>query len=236
LTPEQIADRDSVWERIAKEHPEFTRAMDISENYHTVREIVLGGAIPWAGANERFKPFRGAKVMDIGANVGIYSAFCAANGADVTAFEPHPQAFAQLMAMIKNTGLPIKAVNVAISDFNGSATFAAHVNPDPMCIWYNGGINKDGDCGAQCVAFEDAIGDAIFDCVKMDVEGEEFNILLNTPLDALRRIKFMYLELHPWTTDKIYRETLARLESIYRLEGAYWSSDLGRWEAVYLTL
>lgn len=236
MTPEQIADRDSVWERIAKEHPEFTRAMDISENYHTVREIVLGGAIPWAGANERFKPSTGAKVMDIGANVGIYSAFCAANGADVTAYEPHPHAFAQLMAMIKNTGLPIKAINKAVFTFTGLCPFAYHVNPDPMCTWYNGGVNFKDGVEVPCLSFRRAIGDTSWDCVKMDIEGAEFDLLLNASLETLRKIKFMYLELHPWINESIYRETLARLESVYKFDGAYWNSDIGRWEAVYLTL
>ena len=83
MTPEQAANKARVWERMAAEHPEFTRGCDPTDNFHTVEEIILGGSLTWKRANELFQPFPGARVMDIGANVGIYTAYCALNCAYV---------------------------------------------------------------------------------------------------------------------------------------------------------
>jgi hypothetical protein len=45
----------------------------------------------------------------------------------------------------------------------------------------------------------------------------------------------MYLEFHPWVSEALYKETVARMESVFRFEGAYWNKEIGRWEAAYLT-
>ena len=56
-TPEQVEDHRSVWEQMRAKYPEFTRAHDSLDNYHGVREIVLGGSTSWGGAHKRFQPF-----------------------------------------------------------------------------------------------------------------------------------------------------------------------------------
>ena len=84
--------------------------------------------------------------------------------------------------------------------------------------------------------FDEAIGAQTWDMVKIDIEGAECEVLLAASLESLRRIKFIYVEFHPWVNDRLYRETVARLESIYHFEGAYWNSSIGRWEAAYLSI
>jgi FkbM family methyltransferase len=245
VTEEEIKDRDSVWERIEKEHPEFTREHDVANNYHAVREIVLSGSATWAGANGFFKPQTGKRVMDLGANGGIYTAFCAANGAHVTAYEPHPVIFSMLSAMLKRTGLIdyVEAINAAVWTYTGECPFIGHVSPNSDCTRYNGGIPTNGvpwtaddfkkALPTKCVSFDDAIGNTEWDCVKFDVEGAECEILLAASLNALKHIKFAYVEFHPWVSQEMYDATLARLESVFKLIGSC-PNTLNRWEAVYL--
>jgi hypothetical protein len=64
---------ERVWSRVAKEHPEFTRAHDIFNNPWSVQHHVLDN-------EQGFVPFPGAKVLDLGANVGVCTAYWALNG------------------------------------------------------------------------------------------------------------------------------------------------------------
>lgn len=242
-----MTDKEEVWQLMAQSHPEFLPAYDIAGNYHAVREIVLGGSIPWNGVHQRFQPFKGAKVLDIGANLGIYSAYCAANGADVVAYEPHPRVFQMLESMVNSSGLQerVTLVNKAVWTYNGKVTFLSHASPvkEYGFMRYNGGLQSEGinftdqekmsDAIAECVTLDEVIGDQDFDCVKVDIEGAEFEIFLTANPDTLRRIQFAYVELHPWTSAETYQSTIARFEEIFRFEGA-WRADTGRWEAVYL--
>jgi len=241
-----MSSSEEVWNRIASEHPEFTHDHDVTNNSETVREIVLGGSVTWAGAHERFKPFPGARVMDLGANVGIYSAFCAIHGAEVTAYEPQPITFAFLSKMIERTGLAgrIKAINSAVWRWSGQFPFVGHeADIGGDYIQYNGGLHTNGvvwtmadfknSVPVDCISFDEAIGDTTWDCVKVDIEGAEFEILLHASLAALERIKFMYVEFHPWVNEKWYRLVIERLQAIFKFEG--YQSKEGSWEAAYLS-
>jgi len=246
VTPEQIADRESVWQRVAVECPEFTRAHDWSDNYHAVREIVLSGSLTWRMANGYFHPWKGKRVMDIGANAGVYTAFCAVHGATVIAYEPFPKVFSQLSQMIVATGLGnlVAPLNAAVWTYTGEIPYIGHTtsNEDVRC--FNGGVPTNGikwtrddyresEC-VKCVSFDDAIGDVDWDCVKMDIEGAEFEVLLTASIDALKRVKFMYLELHDWVSRPLYDETLKKLESVFKCEYFRCEPTRERFEAAYL--
>lgn len=235
-------DREEIWKRIAIERPEFLRSYDVTNNHHAVREIVLGGSIPWAGFHTRFKPFSGSKVLDIGANVGIFSAYCAANGAEVTAYEPHPTAF-HILKELTNV-LPIKPVNVAAWSSRGTALFRGHIFQDEEYVQYNGALQSEqvhwnpndfeSALEAECVPFDEIIGSTLWDCVKVDIEGAEFDILRNITVRTASQIKFMFVELHPWVTRELYDATIERLQFLFKFEGAYKDSDGHRWESIYL--
>ena len=248
LTPEQLADRESVWQRMDREHPEFLPWMDPLNNYHAVREIVLGGSVTWQGVHERFKPGPGKLVMDIGANAGIWSAFCAANGAKVVAYEPFMRPFGILIGMMNTCGLNnhIIPFNRAVWTYTGITKYFGNISTlDNVCPAFNGslltnGINWTPDDeknaqGVECVSLDDAIGGAIWDMVKIDVEGAEFEMLLAASPEKLKQIKFMYLEFHPWASRELYDATCRKLCTVYNFEGSVPRED-GRYEAAYLTL
>jgi len=240
-TQEQIADCQSVWDQIQARYPKFTRRHDPTDNYHGVREIVLGGSVSWAGAHERFKPFPGAKVLDLGANVGIYTAFCALHGAHVAAYEPDSETFYILSNMVKDTGLENAALNnAAVLTYAGRTLFRGFGSETCGRLERNGEAFGPGQTTSEggysavvdCVSFDDAIGNTDWDCVKIDVEGAEYGMLLYASGKALRRIKFVYMELHPWVTQGLYEKTIDRLGEFFELEGG--KGPNGRWEYLYL--
>jgi FkbM family methyltransferase len=244
----KFSEREKVWEEVARVCPKFKPEHDAADNYHAVREIVLGGSIPWAGVWKRFTPMLGRKVMDVGANTGIFSAYCAVNGAVVFAYEPFEKAYRLLSGMVYKTGLEKRLFqyNMAIWTYEGRCQYLGTESVLEDSPAFNGSVQSDGiqwndgdlDQSTQvmCIKLEDAVGPLVWDMVKMDIEGAECEVLLAAPLETLRRIRFMYVEFHPWTSESLYKQTVARLESVYKFEGAYWNADIGRWEAAYLTL
>lgn len=247
LTGVQIADMMEVWQHIRTSHPEFTELCDISGNYHSVREIVLGGSTGWAGVHQRWEPKPGMRVMDIGANAGIFSAYCAVNGAVVVAYEPFIAAYLQLTKMIEQAdlGMKILAVNKAVWHFTGFVRYIGNITSlDGACTVFNGGLETAGVPWTRndietapfisCVTLDDAISDLEWDCVKVDIEGAEAEMILSARPDKLAQIKFMYVEFHPWIPKELYERMITKLQSIYRFEGLH-INNIGRWEAAYLT-
>ena len=78
-----------------------------------------------------------------------------------------------------------------------------------------------------------AVGSENWDCVKMDVEGSEFDIFLNASPESLCRIKFMFVEMHPWVDQDLYDAAMHRIENFFYVDGG--KADSGRWEYLYLS-
>lgn len=240
---EKMSDRAAVWEQMAREHPEFKEIHDPANNHHAVREIVLGGSLSWAGVWRRFNP-KGKRVMDIGANTGIFSTYCALNGAAIVlAFEPFVRPYHLFSKMLKETGLclHVAAVPIAVWTFDGDIPYVGNVSKLEECNAFNGGVPSDGITEnfskaekVPCITLAAAIGDQEWDCVKMDIEGAEFEVILATPEEALKKIKFMYVEFHPWASQYLYGQTWIKLKRIFNVEGIC-LNDNGRWEAAYCT-
>src|SRR6478672_1880739 len=68
------------------------------------------------GRNEAFLPRAGANVIDVGANVGLFTIYHAAAGARVLAIEPNKSAYRRLTTAIaaNNLGDRVTAVHAAI--------------------------------------------------------------------------------------------------------------------------
>ncbi len=67
----------------------------------------------------------GAVVFDVGANVGLFSLFARAAGAErIYAFEPIPEVFADLRANVRLHALPARLFDCGLADEAGSAEFA----------------------------------------------------------------------------------------------------------------
>jgi FkbM family methyltransferase len=228
--------RTRVWGKMAAEHPEFTRAHDPLDDYSMIDTLILGDFIAW-------RPFSGARVMDIGANVGVWTAYCALNGADVTAYEADPITHGIMSSMLIRNNLKVNAVNAALWTHTGQILFKgkgieSHYRNGAVQVpehdGFAGNLGQEADMiTVPCVSFSDAIGDSVWDCVKVDIEGAEFETLSAVPAEVFeKQIKFLQVEFHNgWASDEVYRALIGKLESVFTSSG---SKNIGdKWNGRY---
>lgn len=159
-----------------------------------------------------------AVVIDIGAHIGIFSIFAATQAENVTvySFEPDPDNFQLMLTNIKINNLDgkIRPYNLAISNINtckqlirSNASLTAHsFFPDK----FSGDEIKDS-VEVHCITLPDIFERNMVqkcDILKMDCEGEEYNILLNAPDKILAKIVKIVAEYHDGLT-KYTHEDLA---------------------------
>lgn len=132
-------------------------------------------------------------VIDIGANIGMFSLLAAERGAKrVLAFEAQKEIFEKsLLPNIKNFG-QIEPYNFAVHSTDGSTVFLENA----------GTISKISETGT---AVKTIRLDTILDrfkidgndlCLKLDCEGSEWDIIMSTDKSVLRRFKQIYIEIH----------------------------------------
>jgi FkbM family methyltransferase len=142
----------------------------------------------------------GDVVVDIGANIGIFTVYAAyaCKAARVISFEPFPENFALLKQNVEANGLDsVVCVNQAVAGRRGLARL--HLNPHEQgshsMIPSEGGAAIDVDC----CTLDDAVDRyslSQIDYLKVDCEGAEYEVLLNTSPTLLRRIGRISMEYH----------------------------------------
>lgn len=154
-----------------------------------------------------------AVVIDIGANLGMFSLHVAADhgAARVYAFEPFPESFALLTRNAERNRLAaIQPIPLAIAGEAGSRELHMQGRHGVHSLF-----GTAGDAvRIECITLADAF--ARFDIqrcdfLKLDCEGAEYEILLATPSDVYARIQRIALEYHDWITDHHHDELVARL-------------------------
>jgi FkbM family methyltransferase len=220
-----------VWARVSSVWPLFTRAHDIFNDPGAVEGLLLGDFLGW-------RPYVDAQVMDIGANAGIVSAWCALYGATVTAYEADPVTADLVRNMAASTGLSdrLTIINAAIWSHDGTVPY--HGNGwdtaqdgrgrNGAIQVVGGGVNSTGDMTpglfrgntpvitpdvprVPCVKLSTALSKGVYDrwdFVKMDIEGAEFQVLLSTPDHCLACIDFLQIEFHNGWADDILYQAL----------------------------
>ena len=146
-------------------------------------EIFIAGEYdPPAAVAERLASLgRAPRILDLGANVGLFAASCLERwpGASATAVEPDPENLALLRRTARAAG-QIEVVAACASNYEGSVRFVA------------------GEFAESHVAGEDSTEDTIdvpcvdgfalarsADLVKIDIEGSEWEILADPRLASL---------------------------------------------------
>ena len=171
----------------------------------------------WPFSNEEADPFQGdlwgvtpylregCMIMDVGANRGIFTSWCALNGAYVTAYEPHPKAFQSLLEVVKLNKIDhqVFPVEAAISTHTGvmkldmsTGSYFNSAQPSERSLRNQDPEHNIFGVVVNCVSFTNAVGSTFWDVVKMDVEGAEFPILLGCPDSVFDQISFLTVELH----------------------------------------
>jgi FkbM family methyltransferase len=130
----------------------------------------------WANRN-RYK-----NVLDIGANLGLHSVILGLIGFNVSSYEPDPTHFEILQKNIALNGITTNtALNMAMSKENGTHEFIRVLGNTTGSHLTGAKDNPYGELDKFTVktqSFVEAMAKADF--IKMDVEGHEKEILLNT--------------------------------------------------------
>jgi FkbM family methyltransferase len=133
------------------------------------------------------------KVLDLGANVGLHSIALNKLGMDVTCFEADPQTFSQLESNLKlNQATSVHPINAAAGSYDGFAEFTrvcgnltgshlsgAKPNPYGKLERFDVTVVNIGSIAAN------------FDLIKIDIEGQESDVLTSISISDAQRIDFM---------------------------------------------
>ena len=145
-----------------------------------------------------FTPEAGWHVVDVGANIGVFSLWAERLGADVTAFEPEPRTFASLVANV--AGRRISPRQAALV---GEAVPAVRLYLSELSSTRHTVLGKEIESREPLRDFVEVpavtladIVDSGCDLLKLDCEGTEFEALLGADDETLRRAQRIILEFH----------------------------------------
>lgn len=155
-----------------------------------------------------------AVVLDIGAHNGYFSLFAARNsasGSRIYAFEPVLENYELLTRNLEINGIVnIFAYNVCVSDsdgtltmFHNSANTGGHSTYRERVEKYNLDTIEEISCPSVALTHTVPLDVTVIDFCKMDCEGAEFDILLKSPEDFLKRIKVFAIEFHEFGGHKV---------------------------------
>lgn len=118
----------------------------------------------------------GEVVLDVGANVGLFTLRQALRGARVYAFEPDPEAFRRLQGNVEANRTPgrVDVFRRALGARPGHATLARSRETVLTRVLHDAHGEVDVVTLDQVV---DELGLPVIDLLKLDVEGDEANIL-----------------------------------------------------------
>lgn len=163
----------------------------------------------------RYIPTPGDRVLDLGAHFGVFSLYCASRGCNVVAYEPLPEAFRELQHSARvadEIGLG-KIFPQDLAVWSG-AQFVTLWKPADMpsaigsvlpipVSFINPSVWR-----VPAISLRTALGYADVDCVKVDIEGAEYEVFRAAEQQDLDRIKFLTLEIHNDLLPKERREEL----------------------------
>jgi FkbM family methyltransferase len=164
----------------------------------------------------------GMVIADIGANVGFYTfemAACAGPTGRVLAFEPDPFSFKLLEGRLNRAALVnVEAYQLALGNATGRALL--------YCSAYNRADNRLSPshtepnvetCEAQIQTLDDVLretGHAAIDALKIDVQGNEANVLRGARQTLDAGVSWIWLEFSPEHLRASGEDPAAFLESL----------------------
>jgi FkbM family methyltransferase len=156
---------------------------------------------------------QGMKVLDIGAHKGIFAVWSAQQGAEVWAYEPHPEIFQTLNRNVKLNSADVHTFPFGVWDTNDEVVF--RVDPDTSiltsCCKIEAGMTESIQVPVK--AIDEVIGDREWDILKMDIEGAEYKTLLASK--KLSQVKYLALEWHASPNQEDARKLETKLKQFF---------------------
>src|SRR5579871_5204580 len=140
-------------------------------------------------------------IVDAGANVGMFTIYAGRRAPDarIAAIEPFPPTFQRLEAAVAMNRLAnVTCLNAALGKDSGEAMMPT----EEMGSQFRRVLTSATSTGLAVRVMSlrqalDSLGLDEVDQLKMDIEGGEYQTLLFTGPDVLRRIRRINLEYHP---------------------------------------
>jgi FkbM family methyltransferase len=140
-------------------------------------------------------------ILDIGANIGLFSAYASGFAKNIYSVEATPSHFTKLNKLTESLSDVIKAVNYAVSDKDGTIDFyVSSKNPTQNSL-----IRNWRSTDEQKITIETRTLDSLLkefnldyvDLIKCDIEGSEMIALNKNTVGLVKnKVKSWYIELH----------------------------------------
>jgi FkbM family methyltransferase len=173
----------------------------------------------------------GGVVVDIGANIGIFSVLAAERQSRrVFAFEPYPENIRFLRRNVSaNRMVNVTVCESAVSGLSGWQRLYANTNPAGHSLYAASAADRSpADIRVLTTTLPEIMDTNRLDRVdflKIDCEGSEGAILLSTPADYLKRIGRLAIEFH----DNVSAIVHGQIQTLLEQHG--FRTDL-RWDGV----
>lgn len=157
--------------------------------------------LPWGPSSER--PL---SVLDIGAHVGSFAVTVAQRypSATISCYEPSPDSAVYLRANVTANNLAprVQIHEAAVASKPGSVHLYSAEAASCEASTIDPGLGPDGRAPTfavcRAVDLETALGSlGAVDLVKMDCEGAEYDIVLNSDVSCWEHVSCVLLEYHP---------------------------------------
>jgi len=139
-------------------------------------------------------------VIDIGANIGIFSIYAGKKAKEVFSYEPVKDNFRRLSGNIKSNNLDnIFIFNKGVSSKNKRTRIYLSSNCPQMHSQFIQNTGKSKYEEVDCISLKNIINsNKIKRCslLKIDCEGAEYDILFKAPKEILNRIDKISMEYH----------------------------------------
>jgi FkbM family methyltransferase len=183
------------------------------------------------GLDPSFVPRRDWTVVDIGAHKGFFSVWAGLQmlGGNLLAFEPDPHNFGQLVRNVSQLPSDIKVTSKrrAVSAAGGTRLLHRIPTLSGKHSLYEersaerakaAAVSTGRSIPVQTYSLEEALaGCTSVDLLKLDVEGSEYELLLESPDPVFRKVHRIVLEYdpsHPLDPDTKWTVLFARLEAL----------------------
>jgi FkbM family methyltransferase len=158
---------------------------------------------------------RDAVVVDIGANVGVFSLLAARQARLVYALEPASSNFFRLVSSVSRAK-NVVPLNLACGAQDGRSVLDLSINPVSFSLLTSGspGKQESVDVVTLGTLFE-RFNITRCDFLKLDCEGSEFDIILDSDPSLWRRVTRIVMEYHDHLSERFsHRDLLQKLEKL----------------------